>query len=118
MEEPRALPHTALRVLLVEDSENDAFLLLQELQCGGYEIVSQRVETPEAFAAAFEDGDWDVIICDYLMPSFGALEALKLVRKRDSDHPFIVVSGLVSEDKAVEVMRAGAHDFINKKLPG
>ena len=114
MKEPRALPHTALRLLLVEGSENDAFFLLRELRRGGYDVVSERVDTPETFAKALDGGDWDVVVCDYIVPSFGALEALELMREKGSELPFIVVSGFIGEDKAVEVMRAGAHDYVNK----
>ena len=114
MKEPRALPHTALRLLLVEGSENDAFFLLEELRRGGYEVVSRRVETPETFVSALDEGGWDAIICDYVVPGFGALEALELTKERDLDVPFIVVSGLVSEEKALQAMRLGAHDYVNK----
>ncbi|MDQ4064188.1 MAG: PAS domain S-box protein, partial [Actinomycetota bacterium] len=105
---------TALRVLLVEDSQDDAFFLLRELRRGGYEVVCECVDKPDAFVQALDSGDWDIIVCDYIVPGFGALEALELVREKGSDLPFIIVSGLMSEDKAVEAMRVGAHDFINK----
>src|SRR4051794_34198312 len=104
-----------LRVLIVEDSKEDAFFLLRELEHSiDYEVVSERVETPEAFAAALDGGDWDVIVCDYFVPGFGALAALALLREKDLDLPFIIVSGLVGEDVAVAAMRAGAHDYIMK----
>lgn len=107
MRESQTLSHRALRLLLVEDSENDAFFLLKGLQRGGYEVVAQRVETFETFDRALEEGGWDAIICDYVVPGFGALEALKLTKAKGTDVPFIVVSGLVDEEKAVETMRLG-----------
>src|SRR4051812_9883097 len=104
-----------LRVLLVEDSEYDAFFLLKELERdSAYEVVSERVESPEAFASALDSRGWDVIVCDYFLPGFGAFEALALLHEKDLDLPFIIVSGSVGEEAAVAVMRAGAHDYIKK----
>jgi PAS domain S-box-containing protein len=114
LNEPQAMSRTALRLLLVEDSENDAFFLLKELRRSGYEVVSQRVETPETFVKALNEGGWDAIICDYVVPGFGALEALELAKERGFDVPFIIVFDLASKEKAVEAMRLGAHDYINK----
>ena len=71
-----------LRVLVVEDSEDDALLLLRELKRGGYDVTSERVDTPEAMTAALERGGWDIIISDYKMPRFNGLDALKLVREK------------------------------------
>src|SRR5277367_88291 len=95
-----------LRVLIVEDSERDAALLLRELKRGGYDLTWQQVETPETMAAAIEQQEWDLVISDYSMPRFGATAALELVRKSGRDLPFIIVSGTVGEDVAVEAMRA------------
>jgi PAS domain S-box-containing protein len=103
-----------LRVLIVEDSEDDTLLLLRELKRGGYEPNYKRVETAEAMEKALADSEWDVIISDYRMPRFSALEALKVFKKSGSDAPFIVVSGQVGEEAAVEVMKAGAYDFLTK----
>jgi signal transduction histidine kinase len=100
--------------LLVEDSENDADLLEIELQRAGYDTVCRRVETPEAMAAALAEQRWDVVIADYVMPRFGGLEALALVKKHGLDLPFIVVSGHITEDTAVAAMKAGAHDYVMK----
>ncbi len=104
----------ALRVLLVEDSETDAELMLRVLRRGGYETDFERVETAEAMAAALERRTWDIIICDYVIPGFGGLQALELFKSRGLDLPFIVVSGHIGEDIAVEAMKAGAHDYIMK----
>jgi signal transduction histidine kinase len=103
-----------LRVLIVEDNERDAALLLRELKRGGYDLIFERVDTPEAMAAAIGSQPWDLVISDYSMPRFGAPAALDLVRKAQLDLPFIIVSGTVGEEVAVESMRAGACDFMPK----
>ncbi len=103
-----------LRVLIVEDSEDDALLLVRELKRGGYEPLHERVDTPEAMDEALSREPWDVVISDYYMPSFRAPDALTLLRRRGSDAPFVVVSGQVGEELAVEAMRAGAYDYIMK----
>src|SRR6266853_189309 len=103
-----------LRVLNVEDQERDVSLLTRHLMRAGYEIVSERVETPEAMRAALETEEWDVILCDYSMPHFNALSALALLKEMDLDLPFIIISGTVGESVAVEAMRAGAHDYLMK----
>lgn len=103
-----------LRVLLVEDSEDDVRLLLVELRRGGYDPVSARVETASEMGAALDTEAWDIIISDYRMPQFNGLAALKLVQGRGLDLPFILVSGAIGDDLAVEAMKAGAHDFLVK----
>jgi signal transduction histidine kinase/CheY-like chemotaxis protein len=106
-----------LRVLLVEDSEHDAELLVRELQRGGFDVSYECVETAETMREALirEDGRaWDIILCDYSMPKFDALSAIKLIRELDLHIPCIVVSGHMGEEHAVETMRAGAHDYIMK----
>ncbi len=103
-----------LRVLLVEDSEDDALLLERELRRGGYEPVSQRIQTAKDMTANLKDREWDIVISDYLMPKFNGLEAFKLVRESGLDLPFIIISGKIGEDTAVGAMRAGVHDYIMK----
>ncbi len=104
-----------LRVLLVEDSENDALLLLRELRRGGYDPVSRRVETAAGMEAALAEEVWDLVISDHSMPAFNSLGALDLVRGKGLvDLPFIIVSGRIGEDAAVSAMKAGAHDYIMK----
>lgn len=103
-----------LHILIIEDSEDDALLLLHELKRGGHEPVSERVETPEDMKAALEVGGWDVIISDYVLPRFSGLAALKILKECGRDIPFIIVSGNIGEDIAVEAMKAGAHDYIIK----
>jgi two-component system, NarL family, sensor histidine kinase UhpB len=103
-----------LRLLLIEDSEDDAILLLRTLKKVGYEFDHERVETPEGMLAALDKGSWDIIISDYVIPGFGGLEALKVAQERHLDVPFIIVSGQIGEDAAVSAMKAGAHDYVMK----
>ena len=105
---------TALRVLIVEDSEEDALLLVRELRRGGYEAAYQRVDSPSGVRATLEHETWDLVVSDYNIPGFGGLEALALVRDRGLDIPFIFVSGTISEDQAVAAMKAGASDYFAK----
>src|SRR5712691_10383884 len=102
---------TPLRVLIVEDSEDDAEVLLCELRRGGYEPSFERVETPQTMGAALARQDWDIVIADYSLPQFSGLAALTLVQERGLDLPFIILSGSVGEETAVVAMKAGAHDF-------
>jgi two-component system sensor histidine kinase EvgS len=103
-----------LRVLIIEDSENDALLLLRELKRAGYEPVHERVYTALDMNTALEKQYWDVIISDFVMPQFSGLEALKLVQGKALDIPFIITSGKISDDTAVISMKAGAADYIMK----
>src|SRR5438876_4596342 len=105
---------TPLRVLLVEDREDDAAFVILALEQGGYEVTWQRVETPEATAEALRAQAWDVIISDFHMPRFSAPAALALRRELGVETPFIIVSGTVGEEDAVETMKAGAIDFVTK----
>ena len=105
---------TPLRVLIVEDSEDDAQLMLRELRCGGYDPICERVETAEQMQHALKQQDWELILCDYALPGFSAPKALELLTETHLDIPFIVVSGKIGEKTAVEMMRAGAHDYMMK----
>jgi len=98
----------------VEDSENDALLLLRELKKGGSEPLHERVQTPEAMEKVLAGSSWDIVVSDNRLPRFGAPEALALFRESGLEAPFIVVSGKVGEETAVEVMKAGANDFLTK----
>src|SRR3954454_14158461 len=102
-----------LKILVVEDDERDAAMLLRELRRGGYEPRATRVETPETMRGALDDA-WDIVISDYSMPRFTGPEALAMVRERGLDVPFIIVSGTVGEETAVTAMLAGANDFMLK----
>ncbi len=90
-----------LRVLIVEDSEDDTLLAIRELECGGYDTTFERVETAEAMTAALDKQAWDIIIADYNLPHFSAPEALELFHQSGLDLPFIIVSGAVGEETAV-----------------
>jgi PAS domain S-box-containing protein len=103
-----------LSVLIVEDRETDAALLLRALKRGGYEATYERVDTEEAMTTALQRRAWDIVVSDCSMPHFSALGAARLVAKTDPDLPLIVVSGTVGEEAAVDIMRAGARDFILK----
>ncbi len=103
-----------LRVLLIEDSEDDAVLILRELRKAGYTPVSERVETESTMKSALSSQQWDVILSDYNMPEFCAGEALSVFRECGIEIPFIIVSGAVGEEKAVQLMKEGAHDYVMK----
>lgn len=103
-----------LRVLLVEDSEDDALLLLRELRRSGYEPDYERVDTALGMEAALDARDWELVISDHSMPTFSSSAALQLLQRKGLDLPFIIVSGNIGEEVAVAAMRAGAHDYIMK----
>jgi len=106
-------PPRDLRVLLVEDSEDDALLVQRELRRGGYNLHCFRVDTAKAMESALNQA-WDVIISDYVMPQFNGFAALQLARQMGLDLPFIIVSGQIGEETAVAAMKAGAHDYVMK----
>lgn len=103
-----------LNVLMVEDSEDDALLVLRALTRGGLEVTATRVDTAAALEAALEREPWDIVISDYNLPGFSGTDALAMVKKKGLDVPFIIVSGVIGEETAVEAMRAGAHDYLKK----
>src|ERR687897_913630 len=104
-----------LRVLLVEDSEDDALLLLRTLRKGGYDPTWERVDTPQDMEAALDGASWELVISDHSMPAFSSSAALGLLRRKGFvDLPFIIVSGRIGEDAAVSAMKAGAHDYLMK----
>jgi PAS domain S-box-containing protein len=105
---------TRLRVLFIDDSEDDALLVARELRRGGYELVSRQVCSAPSVRAAFAD-PWDVVISDWSMPdSFTGLDAFEIMRELGVDAPFIIVSGTIGEDIAVDALKAGVHDFMTK----
>ncbi len=99
---------------MVEDSEDDALLLERELKRGGYELVSQRVQTAKDMANKLKAQEWDIVISDYMMPKFNGMDAFKVMKDLGLDLPFILISGKIGEDTAVDAMRAGVHDYIMK----
>jgi diguanylate cyclase (GGDEF)-like protein len=103
-----------LRVLVIEDSEDDTELMLRELRRGNYDLVHTRVETPEAMQNELTTRTWDMVIADFSMPHFNAFAALDLLHRTQQDIPFIIVSGTIGEDRAVTAMKLGAHDYILK----
>lgn len=111
---PPAPASRPLRVLVVEDSEFDARVMLNELRMGGYEPHYRRVETAEQMRAALTEQTWDVVLADYHLPEFSAPKALQLLHELGLDIPFVVVSGGIGDDIAVECMRSGAHDYLMK----
>ena len=105
---------TTLNVLIVEDSEDDALLVVNGLRRGGYDPRWERVDSPEGMREALARRTWDLVISDYLMPQFDGFAALDSYKTSGQDAPFIIVSGNIGEDIAVAAMRAGAHDYIMK----
>ena len=103
-----------LRVLMIEDSQDDAQLLLRQLQHGGYDVTWHRVETEVGTQDALAREPWDIVICDYSMPHFGGFDALRLLRSRGLETPFIFLSGTLGEDAAISALRQGAQDYIMK----
>ena len=103
-----------LRILFIEDSEEDVLLELLQIKKGGYEIMYKRVETAASMKAALKDESWDIIFSDYKMPHFNGLDALAVLKETELDIPFIVISGAIGEEVAVQAMKAGAHDYMMK----
>lgn len=103
-----------LRVLAVEDSEDDFELIRNELVEGGFAVAHKRVETAETLMAALKLEPWDIVICDHNLPALDSMSALRIVLKTAKNTPFIIVSGLIQDEIAVDAMRHGARDFIHK----
>jgi diguanylate cyclase (GGDEF)-like protein len=106
---------TTLRILLVEDSEDDMELICNELAQGGFRIECKRVETAAALRQALDHGVWDVLICDHNLPALDSTTALEIVQKAHEKMPFIIVSGMIAEEQGVASMFNGARDFIGKE---
>ncbi len=104
-----------LRVLIVEDVEDDAILVVRQLRKGGFAAAFERVETAAAMKAAVARQEWDLVIADYTLPQFNARAALRLLQDLGIDLPFIIVSGNIGEEIAVSAMKAGAHDYMLKE---
>ena len=106
--------NTPLRVLIVEDQEDDASLMLRELRRAQFDPEFERVETEQELSAALEKGGWDIVLSDHGLPRFNSLQALNMLHESGLDLPFIIVSGSIGEDLAVAAMKSGAHDYIMK----
>jgi len=104
-----------IRVLIVEDTDSDLQLILRELRTAGLDCLWERVVTADEFRVALRRDEWDLVLCDYSLPQFGAMEALEIVGVVRPGFPLIVVSGTMGEEVAVEVMRAGANDYFLKQ---
>ena len=104
----------SMRVLIVEDSEDEALLLTHELKRAAADVCWKRVDTPEALRAALSEDDWDLVISDHAMPRFSSEEAFELVRCCGRDIPFIIYSGNINETAALTAMAKGVHDFVEK----
>lgn len=107
-----------LQLLLIEDSEDDAWLILRELKRHGYQVAHQRVQTADTVREALTQTDWDIIISDQSMPQFTGMEALGILQATKLDIPFIMVSGAIGEELAVKIMKAGASDYVMKDKLG
>ena len=107
-----------LRTIIIEDSDDDATLLQRELRSAGYELTSLVIDTSDGLRTALRSQEWNLILSDNSMPQFSAAAALGILRESGLDIPFIVVSGAIGEEVAVELMRMGAHDFVMKDKPG
>src|SRR5689334_8390395 len=103
-----------LRVLMIEDCEDDAALLVRELRRGDYDVQMERVDESSALQSAFERQNWDLVISDFSMPHFSGTDALRLLRSKGCDKPFIFVSGTIGEEVAVAALREGAQDYLMK----
>lgn len=105
---------TPLRLLLVEDDEDDAFLVTRHLRNSGFDLDLLQVDSAASFMGAIRERTWDVILSDYQMPGFSGFEALEILRGSEVDIPFLLVSGAIGEQIAVEAMRHGARDYLLK----
>ena len=105
---------TSLRVLIVEDVENDAALVLRELARGAYDVTHLRVDTAKALREALRTREWDLVVSDFSLPTLTAMEVLEILAVSAPDLPCIVVSGTIEEEGAIDAMKSGAGDFIAK----
>ncbi len=104
----------ALAVLIVEDSESDAQIIIRALKKADYQIISEQVETAEEMRAALESREWNIVISDFELPQFDGRAALKELQATKRDVPFIIVSGAIAEKDAIEMMLSGAQDYLDK----
>jgi DNA-binding response OmpR family regulator len=107
-----------LRLLIVEDSPDDAELIVQELRHAGDAPTARRVDTEDQLRAALRSGPSDVVICDWSLPGFSAPRAIALVKESGFEGPIVIVSGAMGEEHAVEAMRSGADDYVVKSNLG
>jgi signal transduction histidine kinase/ActR/RegA family two-component response regulator len=103
-----------IRVLFVEDSEDDVGLLCDHLRLGGYQVTYEQVQTADGLRAALHRGNWDIVISDFSLPRFSGMDALAITLREEAETPFILISGTVGEEVAVESIKAGASDYLMK----
>lgn len=103
-----------VRVLIVEDSDDDAFVMGQELRTAGWDVTSERVESDEDLRSALERSAWDIVLADHRLPCYRASLALAVLQELNFDVPFVIVSGAIGEDAVVTLMRQGARDYVSK----
>ena len=110
MEEARKL-----KTLIVEDCDDDVALVLRALHRHGFHVVHERVQTADDFSAALSRRQWDIVLSDFNMPGFCGADALRILREHDKDTPFFLVSGTIGEEKAVDIIKSGANDYVMKQ---
>lgn len=106
---------TVLRALIIDDSEDDALLLIRELRQNGLSIEYERVANAKDMREMLKNKSWDFILCDFIIPGFGGMEALSTFKEFELNMPFILVSGKIPEEEAIEALKSGAGDFILKQ---
>jgi response regulator RpfG family c-di-GMP phosphodiesterase len=103
-----------LRALIIDDSPEDEELIVRELKRAGYRVVAERVHTEAGMLRALAEETWDIVLCDFKMPRFSPFRALEIMKVRPLQVPFIVISGVIDEFGAVDILKAGAHNFVTK----
>lgn len=106
--------NSKIKILFIEDSEDDALLIVHQIKKAGYDLIFDRVDSADALKTALKNNSWDLILSDYKMPHFDGLEAIRIFKETNLDLPFIIISGTIGEEVAVEAMKEGAHDYIMK----
>ncbi|MDI6643966.1 MAG: histidine kinase dimerization/phosphoacceptor domain -containing protein [Methanobacteriaceae archaeon] len=106
--------NSPIKILIVDDSKDDTELIVRKLGQDGFDLIYERVETPKSLRNSLINKSWDIVICDYIIPGFGGLKALKISKSINKDLPVIIVSGKIGEEMAVKAMKAGAQDYILK----
>src|ERR1044071_3045351 len=104
-----------LRILIIDDSEDDARLVVTRLERSGFSPIWKRVDAPEPLRAALSAQAWDIVLSDHSMPGFGSLQALSVLQETGVDVPFVIFSGAISEEEVVSAIRAGAADYVSKE---
>src|ERR1044071_90854 len=104
-----------LRILIIDDSEDDARLVVTRLERSGFSPIWKRVDAPEPLRAALSAQAWDIVLSDHSMPGFGSLQALSVLQETGVDVPFVIFSGAISEEEVVSAIRAGAAAYVSKE---